>query len=140
MVGRMLPADVGSAWPSRPSIRLTLESSTGRPYDELGTDFFTRRMDPERETRRLIAKLEALGHQVSLDPHPASRLTRAPSPHPEPAFPARVRCRAPAGDHSAHGDERARLAVVVLVAVLLGLDAESIALVIAWSAPRASCG
>jgi hypothetical protein len=25
-------------------------------------------MDPERETRRLIAKLEALGHQVSLQP------------------------------------------------------------------------
>ena len=42
--------------------------ATGRPYDELGTDFFTRRMDPERETRRLIAKLEALGHQVSLQP------------------------------------------------------------------------
>ena len=39
-----------------------------RPYDELGTDFFTRRLDPERETRRLIAKLEALGHQVSLQP------------------------------------------------------------------------
>ena len=41
--------------------------ATGRPYDELGADFFTRRLDPERETRRLIAKLEALGHQVSLD-------------------------------------------------------------------------
>ena len=33
-----------------------------------GADFFTRRLDPERETRRLIAKLEALGHQVSLQP------------------------------------------------------------------------
>ncbi len=42
--------------------------ATGRPYDELGADFFTRRLDPERETRRLIAKLEALGHQVSLQP------------------------------------------------------------------------
>ena len=42
--------------------------ATGRPYDELGADFFTRRMDPDRETRRLIAKLEALGHQVSLQP------------------------------------------------------------------------
>jgi transposase len=40
----------------------------GTPYDELGADFFTRRLDPERETRRLIAKLEALGHQVSLQP------------------------------------------------------------------------
>jgi transposase len=38
--------------------------ATGAPYDELGADFFTRRLDPGRETRRLIAKLEALGHQV----------------------------------------------------------------------------
>jgi transposase len=42
--------------------------ATGTPYDELGADYFTRRIDPERETRRLIAKLEALGHQVSLQP------------------------------------------------------------------------
>jgi transposase len=42
--------------------------ATGTPYDELGADYFTRRLDPERETRRLIAKLEALGHQVSLQP------------------------------------------------------------------------
>ena len=42
--------------------------AAGQPYDELGTDFFTRRLDPERETRRLIAKLEAPGHQVSLQP------------------------------------------------------------------------
>ena len=42
--------------------------ATGRPYDELGADFFTRRLDPERETRRLIARLEALGHQVTLQP------------------------------------------------------------------------
>jgi len=40
----------------------------GVSYDELGADFFTRRLDPETETRRLIAKLEALGHQVSLQP------------------------------------------------------------------------
>ncbi len=43
---------------------------TGTPYQELGADYLTRRRDPERETRRLIAKLEALGHQVSL--HPAA--------------------------------------------------------------------
>ncbi len=41
--------------------------ATGRPYDELGEDYFTRRQDPERETRRLIARLEALGHRVSLE-------------------------------------------------------------------------
>jgi transposase len=42
--------------------------ATGTPYDELGADYFTRRLDPDRETRRLIAKLEALGHTVSLQP------------------------------------------------------------------------
>jgi transposase len=42
--------------------------ATGTAYDELGADFFTRRLDPDRETRRLIAKLEALGHTVSLQP------------------------------------------------------------------------
>ena len=42
--------------------------AAGQPYDELGASYFTHRLDPERETRRLIAKLEALGHQVSLQP------------------------------------------------------------------------
>ncbi len=41
--------------------------ATGQPYDELGEDYFTRRLDPDRETRRLIAKLEALGHTVTLE-------------------------------------------------------------------------
>jgi transposase len=40
--------------------------ATGKPYDELGADYFTRRMDPEKETRRLISKLQALGHTVTL--------------------------------------------------------------------------
>ena len=38
------------------------------PYDELGEDYFTNRLDPDRETRCLIAKLEALGHTVTRDP------------------------------------------------------------------------
>jgi transposase len=42
--------------------------ATGTPYDELGAGYFTRRLDPDRETRRLTAKLEALGHTVSLQP------------------------------------------------------------------------
>jgi transposase len=42
--------------------------ATGKPYDELGADFFTTRLDPEKETRRLIARLEALGHTVNLTP------------------------------------------------------------------------
>jgi transposase len=39
--------------------------ATGTPCDELGEDYFTTRMDPERETRRLVARLEALGHAVT---------------------------------------------------------------------------
>jgi transposase len=38
------------------------------PYTDLGADFYDRRNDPERETRRLIAKLEALGHTVTIEP------------------------------------------------------------------------
>jgi len=39
--------------------------STGELYRDLGGDYFRRR-DPERQTRRLVAQLEALGHTVSL--------------------------------------------------------------------------
>jgi transposase len=43
--------------------------AAGKPYDELGEDYFTHRQDPERETLRLIAKLEAVsGRQVILQP------------------------------------------------------------------------
>ena len=43
--------------------------ANGKPYDELGEDYFTHRQDPERETLRLIAKLEAVsGRQVILQP------------------------------------------------------------------------
>jgi transposase len=38
------------------------------PYYELGSDFFARRLDPEQQTRRLIAQLQALGHHVTLQP------------------------------------------------------------------------
>jgi transposase len=38
------------------------------PYTDLGADFYDRRSDPERETRRLIAKLKALGHTVTIEP------------------------------------------------------------------------
>jgi transposase len=39
--------------------------TTGETYHDLGGDFFQRR-DPERHTKRLVAKLEALGHLVTL--------------------------------------------------------------------------
>jgi transposase len=38
---------------------------TGETYNDPGGDYFTRR-DPERQTRRLIAQLERLGHSVTL--------------------------------------------------------------------------
>ena len=41
---------------------------TAKPYHELGAGYFTSLQDPERETRRLIAKLQALGHTVTLNP------------------------------------------------------------------------
>jgi transposase len=42
--------------------------ATGKPYEELGGDYFTRRLDPERETRRLVAKLQAMGVHVTIEP------------------------------------------------------------------------
>ena len=38
------------------------------PYTDLGADFYDRHHNPKRETRRLIAKLEALGHTVTIKP------------------------------------------------------------------------
>jgi hypothetical protein len=59
----------------------------------MGADFFTRRLDPYKEIRRLIAKLEALGHQVTLQP---------PDSRPENPAPLRSAgcCRAPGRGHS----------------------------------------
>lgn len=39
--------------------------TTGELYHDLGDDYYTRR-NPERQTRRLIAQLERLGHNVTL--------------------------------------------------------------------------
>lgn len=41
--------------------------ATGRTYQDLGADFFTRSIDPEIETRRWVAKLEAQGYAVTLE-------------------------------------------------------------------------
>ena len=40
----------------------------GDPYTDLGADFYTRRIDPQHETRRLIARLAELGHKITVDP------------------------------------------------------------------------
>ena len=42
--------------------------TSGLPYADLGPDFYTRRTDPDQETRRLISRLEALGRKVTLEP------------------------------------------------------------------------
>ena len=39
--------------------------TTGETYRDLGGDFFINR-DPQRQTRRLVAQLERLGHTVTL--------------------------------------------------------------------------
>jgi transposase len=39
-------------------------------YHDLGSDYFARRSDPERMTRRLVAQLERLGHKVTLEELP----------------------------------------------------------------------
>lgn len=39
-------------------------------YHDLGGDYFARRSDPERTTRRLVAQLERLGHKVTLETLP----------------------------------------------------------------------
>jgi transposase len=43
--------------------------STGELYVDLGGDYFRKR-DPERITKRLVAQLQALGHQVTLEELP----------------------------------------------------------------------
>ena len=42
--------------------------ATGQPYTDLGADYYTNRADPGKETQRLVAKLQALGHKVVLTP------------------------------------------------------------------------
>jgi len=43
--------------------------ATGELYAEAGGDYYSRR-DPERQTRRLVAQLERLGHTVTLEALP----------------------------------------------------------------------
>jgi transposase len=40
--------------------------ATGQPYHNLGSDHFTRRVDPERRARHLTRQLADLGYQVTL--------------------------------------------------------------------------
>jgi hypothetical protein len=45
--------------------------TTGELYRDLGGDYYQRR-DPERQTRRLVAQLERLGHTVTLQETPVA--------------------------------------------------------------------
>jgi transposase len=40
---------------------------TGELYNDPGNDYFTRQ-NPDRITKRLIRQLEALGHNVTIEP------------------------------------------------------------------------
>jgi hypothetical protein len=40
--------------------------ATGRPYHDLGADYFTARIDPERRARHLARQLADLGYHVTL--------------------------------------------------------------------------
>jgi len=42
--------------------------ATGQTYTDLGDDFYARQPDPATETQRLLARLQALGHKVTLAP------------------------------------------------------------------------
>ena len=42
--------------------------SNGTPYEDLGADWFDKHSDADAETRRLVHRLEALGHSVNLIP------------------------------------------------------------------------
>jgi hypothetical protein len=47
------------------------ELPRGTTYQELGPDFLDR-LEPERLTRQLVKRLEALGHKVTLEACPAA--------------------------------------------------------------------
>jgi transposase len=46
-------------------------STPGLTYNELGADYFTRRLDPDIRQRRLVRQLEALGLRVTVEPSAA---------------------------------------------------------------------
>jgi subtilase family serine protease len=50
--------------------------TTGELYRDLGGDYFQKR-DPERQTKRLIRQLEALGHTVTLQPTSTTQTSTA---------------------------------------------------------------
>jgi transposase len=49
------------------------------PYHDLGGDYFARRADPQRITKRLVAQLERLGHLVTLQTSTAGDAAATPA-------------------------------------------------------------
>ena len=49
------------------------------PYQELGGDYFARRADPARITKRLVAQLQRLGHTVTLQTSTAPEAAAGPA-------------------------------------------------------------
>jgi transposase len=49
------------------------------PYHDLGGDYFARRADRQRITKRLVAQLERLGHLVTLQTSTAGDAAAAPA-------------------------------------------------------------
>jgi transposase len=47
--------------------------ATGTPYTDLGPGFYASHADPGRETQRLIARLQALGHKITIEPAAAAQ-------------------------------------------------------------------
>jgi len=44
----------------------------GTPHEDLGPDWFIRRHSPERQARRLVHQIEALGFDVQIQEHAAA--------------------------------------------------------------------
>jgi hypothetical protein len=52
------------------STRLRRINDPGASYEELGADWHQRHLNPARRTRDLVRRLQALGHQVTLESVP----------------------------------------------------------------------
>jgi hypothetical protein len=56
--------------------------TTDTPHHDLGADYYTRRINPDRRRRHLTAQLEQLSYTVTLTPTPPGRRQPAPPEHP----------------------------------------------------------
>jgi transposase len=52
---------------------------TGKPYHNLGRDYFAKRVDPEHRVRQLTRQQAELSYEVTLTRPPDQRLRRCPA-------------------------------------------------------------